>query len=375
MRIAIITHNIIRQGSGQGRVSYELAKYLLMKGYTVDIYAEHIDEKLIREDKVNFFIIRTIQKPAIIRAVMLITIVSVKLIFIRLRKPKYYDIIHIDSGCSAINLWNVSTCHYCHTSCIKYEEGIYHKLFTLLNSWIEKSMYKNKNGHIIAVSKKMKFDLQKHLDVNSKNIDVVYNGVDLKEFNPVGRDIARQMLLKTYNWDNNDFILLFVGDLIRRKGVDLLLDVMKQLQPEIKLVIVGHKRKIYTKKVKSYGLENRVKLLGFQTNIGNTYKGADALVLPSLYDSFGNVVLEAMACGTPAIVSVFAGSSEIISNGENGITFRHPKELIEKINLLNSNRDLWNSISTNARNYAAIYSWTNMAASVEKLYLEFTKKS
>lgn len=375
MRIAIITHNITKQASGQGRVGYELIKYLINKGHFVDIYAEYIPPEFTEKTNIKCFILRTFQRPAIIRTIMFITIVSLKLTLIRLKLAKSYDIIHIDSGCTINSLWNVSTCHYCHTSDIKYEQGVYHKLYTLINSWIEKCMYKNKNGFIVAVSHKMKTDLQKYLKVNSENIKVVYNGVDLNEFNQFNKAKARQQLLQTYNWNPDDFILLFVGDLIRRKGLDLLLDSIREVNTAIKLLIVGHKRQVYIKKTISYGLEDRVKFMGFQKDIVNIYKSVDAFILPSLYDSFGNVVLEAIACGTPVIVSSSAGSSEIIKDGINGIIYHKPHEITEKINLLYNDKNLYNSLSSASRDLSIKYSWSAMAASVEKLYIYLKGKN
>ncbi|MDD5530182.1 MAG: glycosyltransferase family 4 protein [bacterium] len=385
MRIAIISHNIVKQGSGQGKVTYELVRYLLEKGYFIDLYGEAVDADLIRHNKIKFFIIKIPQKPAIIRNILFIIIVNRKLKTIKLKRAKYYDIIHIDSGCTTTDFWDISTCHYCHNRSKEYEKGIYHRFCAIINSRLEKWMYKKlivsesfrdnrmqSKKSIIAVSKRLKDDLQEYIGIDPKKINIIHNGVDLDEFNPENRDFFHQELLNLYfgsSLDRNSFIMLFVGDLIKRKGIDLLLNAMKQMQPNIKLLIVGQERLIYINKVVKYGMGNNIKFIGFQNNIAGIYKGSDVLIVPSLYDSFGNVVLEAMACGTPVIVSKFAGSSEIISEGINGLTFDTFEGLVEKMDLLYKNRDLYESIRINARRTAVKYSWTAMAMAVEKLYL------
>ncbi|MFA5033979.1 MAG: glycosyltransferase family 4 protein [bacterium] len=385
MRIAIISHNIVRYGSGQGKVTYELVRYLLEKGYFVDLYGETVDANLIQHNKIKFFIIKIPQKPAIIRNILFLIIINWRLKIIKRKRAEYYDIIHIDSGCTTTDFWDISTCHYCHNRSKKYEKGIYHRFCAIVNSWSEKWMYKkltipesfgNNNmqsrKNIIAVSKKLKDDLQEYIGIDPKRINIIHNGVDLEEFTPDNRDISRQRVLDSYlagTTDSNSFIMLFVGDLIKRKGIDLLLNAMKQMPPDIKLLIVGQERISYINKVAEYGMENNIKFIGFQSNIAKIYKGADILVVPSLYDSFGNVVLEAMACGTPVIVSKFAGSSEIISDGINGLTFDTFEELVEKMELLYKSRDLYKSISIKARETAVKYSWTAMATAVEKVYL------
>lgn len=388
MKTAIVSHNVIEKGSGQGKVTCELIKYLLGKGYFVDLYGETVDKNLIKNDKMKFFIIKVPKRPAIVRNILFVIIINLKLRSIRLKNVKYYDIIHIDSGCTTGGFWDISTCHYCHSSSKKYENGIYHKFCAVVNSWIEKRMYKNliylrhrgikkaeKDSIVIVVSKRLKEDLKKYVGLNSEKINLIHNGIDFYEFNTDNRVIACQELLKSYNLGRNDFIMLFVGDLIKRKGIDLLLSAMKQMPSDIKLLIAGHKKRVYINKVKNYGIEKSVEFIGFQSDIAKIYKGVDAFIMPSLYDTFGNVTLEAMACGTPAIVSKFAGSSEVVIDGTNGLIFGNFNELVKKIKLLYTDKILYKSICINARETAIKYSWTDMAISVEKLYLSIYNKN
>ena len=124
--LAIVSHNVLRKGSGQGRINYELIKYLVCRGVLqyaptqiqIDVYAEHIEDNLL--ENVNFHRMKVPQKIGIVRMVAFIIIASLKLLF------KKYDILQIDSGCTFAP-YDVSICHICHASCIRYEKSFYHR--------------------------------------------------------------------------------------------------------------------------------------------------------------------------------------------------------------------------------------------------------
>ena len=133
-KLVIVCHNALRKGSGQGRINYELVKYFIQRNkLDIDVYAEEIDKELSKY--VNFYHINVLQKPGFIRIIMFIKKASFQLLF------KKYDMVQIDSGCAFIP-YTMSICHICHTACLKYEKGCYHRFYTRLNSWIEKIMYR-----------------------------------------------------------------------------------------------------------------------------------------------------------------------------------------------------------------------------------------
>jgi len=170
--------------------------------------------------------------------------------------------------------------------------------FELRLEW--ESLLPSASKRIIAVSKRVKDETIRHYGVDAAKIDVVYNGVDAGEFKP--SDEARRLIRNQLGVGETDYLLLFVGSGFRRKGLEYAIQAVDRV-PSAKLAVAG------TGEATKHP---RVCMLGRRTDVSHLYAAADALILPTLYDPFPNVTLEAMASGIPIIVSRVAGVSEII---------------------------------------------------------------
>lgn len=153
-----------------------------------------------------------------------------------------------------------------------------------------------------------------------KKCIVCHNGVDLKRFCPPSlkkrQEIRQQLGLAEKK------VLLFVGSGFKRKGLSLALKVLKCLPKNFVLLVVG-KGKIE----KDKGLEKRTYFFGPQREIERFYQLADVFILPTIYEPFGNVILEAMACGLPVITTSANGAAEIIEHGKEGFILNLPINL------------------------------------------------
>nr|MBN1229278.1 glycosyltransferase [Anaerolineae bacterium] len=122
------------------------------------------------------------------------------------------------------------------------------------------------------------------------------------------------------------------------------------------------------------GLGSLVAFLGArsQDTLQYYYAAAEALIIPSHYESFGMVALEAMACGTPVIASEVGGLAYLIQDGLTGfhVPTNDPEELAGKIRLILTESDLRREMADAARVYARQFSWPNIAAEVQKVYDE-----
>ena len=100
------------------------------------------------------------------------------------------------------------------------------------------------------------------------------------------------------------------------------------------------------------------------------YSAAEVLVMPSLYESFGMVALEAMACGTPVIASEVGGLGYLVQDGVTGFTIpdSDPKELCDKLALLLGDSDLRETMGSHASKYALDYAWEKIAAQIVDVY-------
>jgi len=162
------------------------------------------------------------------------------------------------------------------------------------------SLLPDSSKAIIAVSKRVKEETVRHYGVPAEKIEVVYNGVDAGEFKP--SDEARKLVRSQLAVPEGDYLLLFCGSGFKRKGLESAIRAVDRV-PSAKLAVVG---------VGEATSHPRVRMLGRRTDVASLYAAADALILPTLYDPFPNVTLEAMASGIPIIVSRVAGVSEVI---------------------------------------------------------------
>jgi glycosyltransferase involved in cell wall biosynthesis len=168
---------------------------------------------------------------------------------------------------------------------------------------------------LIAVSAALKRELVA-LGAPDRKVTVLRNGVDTSLFRPLDRDASRAALGVTRP------TLLSVGHLIERKGHHRVIEAMTRL-PEFDLLIAGEgpERGRLTRMVERLGLQQRVRLLGARphSELPALYSAADILVLASSREGWANVLLEAMACGTPVIASNVWGNPEVVRDAAAGI--------------------------------------------------------
>lgn len=209
---------------------------------------------------------------------------------------------------------------------------------------------------LIAVSAAIKSALVE-LGAPIGKVTVLRNGVDLATFRPLDRAASRVALgLRRPT-------LISVGLLIERKGHHRVIDAMQQL-PECDLLIVGEgpERNRLTEQIQRRGLTGRVRLLGARphTELPQLYSAADALVLASSREGWPNVLLEAMACGTPVVASNIWGNPEIVRSQEAGVLMQEntPEGIVAAV------RRLFTSMPDRAltRAYAERFSWDETTA-------------
>lgn len=238
----------------------------------------------------------------------------------------------------------------------------------------------NSADRIITPSLK-EVDLLESLGTNRDKIVVIPHGVNLSQIN-LTRDTEKFKNLYRVN-DKN--IILFVGGLIPRKGINYLIDAVKYVKSDSVLLIVGGElqghpdvKKALEQQVKELGLEKRVLFLGKVTEqeLEHAYLAADLFVLPSLSEVFGLVILEAMSYGKCVIASNVLGPSVIIQNNKNGILFEagNSLELAKKIDYLLVNEGFRKKIGAAARKeIEKKYTWDVAFNKLLEVYKEVQK--
>ena len=238
---------------------------------------------------------------------------------------------------------------------------------------------------IIAATEAEKAQLQMLMQADTSRVDIIPPGVDIEAFHPLPMAEAKARI----GVPPDDTMLLFVGRIEPLKGVDTLLRAMRLLRnrgampPNLCLSIIGgdssengarentEMERLRTLRME-LGLGDMVAFLGKQDqdSLGDYYASAQAVIMPSHYESFGMVALEAMACGTPVIASEVGGLVFLVRDGETGfhVPDREPEALCDKLQLLIGDRELRQKLGAQAAEYAKGYAWPLIAKRILKVY-------
>ena len=225
----------------------------------------------------------------------------------------------------------------------------------------------------------------------SRKLVIVPPGVDTSHFYPIPADEAKQYLgLKPENR-----MVLFVGRIEPLKGLDTLIQAMSCLDSQeihrpVHLAIIGGEPDVIPEDMSQemtrlqklcddLCMGGMVVFLGKrgQDTLPYYYSAAEVVVMPSLYESFGMVALEAMACGTPVIASEVGGLGYLVQNDVTGYTIpdSDPAELCEKLASLLGDANLRESMGQRAAEYALDYAWEKIATRIVEVYMGLVNSS
>ncbi|EYU15350.1 glycosyltransferase family 4 protein [Photorhabdus luminescens] len=170
---------------------------------------------------------------------------------------------------------------------------------------------------VICNSEMVKREVMTDFGLSEGKISVIYNSIDNKQFFPA-TESQRIQLRKEYNLPVQAKCLVYVGSGFERKGLKAAIQAVSAT--DAYLIVVGQDKeeKKYKQLANSLGCNGRIRFMGIQKKTLPFYQLADGLLLPTLYDPFPNVILEAMACGLPVITSTTCGGAEFINSGSNG---------------------------------------------------------
>jgi glycogen synthase len=192
-------------------------------------------------------------------------------------------------------------------------------------TWIERTAYANADG-VIAVSKAMKEDVQTLYAVPPERVRVIHNGIDPDEYRPRHAPTT----LRGLGVDPEIPIVLFVGRITRQKGILHLVRAIRHLKPGVQVVLCAGApdteaiAEEMTTLVNEAKRESAAEVIWIpemlpKEDVIALYSHAAVFVCPSVYEPFGIINLEAMACETPVIAAAVGGIPEIVVPGETGI--------------------------------------------------------
>jgi D-inositol-3-phosphate glycosyltransferase len=241
---------------------------------------------------------------------------------------------------------------------------------------------------IIAATPAELAQLQWLYKIDTKKVTVIPPGVDASRFYPIPADEAKAFM----GIPPDDRLVLYVGRIEALKGLDVLLEAMGRYcqhsqtdQSHLHLIVIGGDPDASSEKMSTemtrlkelrekYGLEDMVTFRGKQDQdtLPYYYSAAEVVVVPSHYESFGMVALEAMACGTPVVASQVGGLAYLVKDGVTGYTVPvgDPHELCEHLRDLIEDRTLRKQMGEQAARFALQYAWEEIAGKIVELYKE-----
>ncbi|EFK09487.1 glycosyltransferase, group 1 family protein [delta proteobacterium NaphS2] len=252
-------------------------------------------------------------------------------------------------------------------------------LFDRSMMWVEKEGLAGPSAPtVLPVSSLVKEELQKIYTIPENRIEVIHPGVSLTRFSKTKDSRWRVEIRKRHGIHEKDLVILFVGMNFEIKRLGLLIEGISRfsrLNPNgsrVKLLIVGKgKTAVYEAMARERGVSDRLIFAGVTREVEKYYVGSDIFAMPSVYDTFGMVVLEAMAAGLPVIISQTVGARDLVNDGVEGFILADPPtsvELARKIDFL-SNQENRFEMGKSARERALQHGWDQVADRVSKHYL------
>lgn len=256
--------------------------------------------------------------------------------------------------------------------------------------WVERTAIEMADA-VVAVSNEAKKDIIKLFDIDPANIHVIHNGIDLDEYKPT----IEPAMLKPFGIDLKKPYILFVGRITRQKGIIHLVNAIKYMGSGFQIVLCAGapdtpkiaeemRRSILEVQKRRDGVIWIREMLDTSVKVA-LYSQAQLFCCPSIYEPFGIINLEAMACEVPVVASAVGGIKEVVVDGETGVLVKtgaprrgsfeldHPekfeRELARKVNALMKNRPLRLRMGKAGRKRALnMFSWSAIAGKTYDMY-------
>ncbi|HEX3420568.1 MAG TPA: glycogen synthase [Candidatus Udaeobacter sp.] len=256
--------------------------------------------------------------------------------------------------------------------------------------WVEKTALEMADA-VIAVSGATKHDIERLFNVNPARVHVIHNGVDLNQYRKLDSTVA----LKRYGIDPATPYLLFVGRITRQKGFQHLVRAIQFMEPDFEIVLcaaapdtpeLAEEVRIAVERVQA----QRPGIIWINEMVDQQaacelYSHAAAFVCPSIYEPFGIINLEAMACETAVVASAVGGIKEVVVDAETGFLVpleqmqqspfeainpeKFARDLAERVNELMKNPGLRETFGKAARKRVEEnFSWNAIAEKTKRLY-------
>ena len=285
-----------------------------------------------------------------------------------------FDVVHVQGADAPIG--HVVTAHCCNAAMRAAVagdgQGLSRRLNYALGLAVERYSFTRPSRRVIAVSRKVEREIVAHYGVAAGRVEVIPHGVDAEQFEPGRRRALREASRKRLGLGPGEMAVLFVGADYRLKGLLPLVQASRRLRPAPRILAVGvaPDRRL-TAWLAREGAGATVTLVGPTRDMAGMYAAADVFALPTAYDTFSLVTLEAMACGLPVLVSNHAGASELLAHEHDALVLDDPRdvdELAAHLERLVGDAGLRERLGRAARATAEHHSWARVAERTLDVY-------
>lgn len=358
---------------GYERYAFELTERLaLQEGLSVDVFAHEWE---VGRAEVNHHRIPAFDFPGALKQIRLSCFVN------RTVSPSHYDLIHAHEWVLGVDLLSIHGIPH-----PRWMRQVRHKRVSfsaLSRGWLERKCLGNpKVPMLLPVSSLVREELLKEYPETKAKMRIINPGVSKERFWLPKREMVRKEVREFYGLNENQLVVLFVGLNFEIKRLDLVLKGTAQLvkregdRADVRALVVGKGDKNrYQRMCAELGILDRVTFVGETREVEKYYAASDLLAMPSVFDTFGMVVLEAMAAGLPVIITERVGARDLVKHGVSGFMLGKdpsPSELADCIAILeNPHRRL--RMGEEAQQVAFQNTWEKAASRVWDCYQEITR--
>jgi glycosyltransferase involved in cell wall biosynthesis len=204
---------------------------------------------------------------------------------------------------------------------------LHRRLYYRLIIFLESRVYRQAQNYLVLIANKTAKDLA-HFYNRTQRCLVLYLGLDHNVFNPEYRAANREAARAEFGYRDEDFVVVLVGNDLRKKGIRALIEAMQRLRDSRVRLLIATRDDVapFEEQLRSAGVMDRIQFRPPRSDVAYYYAAGDAYAGPSLEDTFALPPVEAMACGVPALVSRENGTVEIIEHGVNGMILEDPTD-------------------------------------------------
>jgi UDP-glucose:(heptosyl)LPS alpha-1,3-glucosyltransferase len=233
---------------------------------------------------------------------------------------------------------------------------------------LERAYYRGRlYRKLVALTPQVRQDLMDHYQVPADDIAVLPNGYNPAEFNPQNRYDQRERMRADLGYRPQDKVLVFVANELERKGFFPLVEALVTLkEPSLKLLVVG-RVSISKDWLRSKGMETEVQCVGPSADVARYYTASDYFVLPTYYEAWGLVIVEALASGLPVLTSRIAGAAAAVQEGRTGLLLEDPRDSREIAQKLDQLLHLSHPAPEEISQTVAPYQWSRILPQYESI--------